>query len=98
MPENMVGMDLGSPPQNSVPNPRYRQDPFQKATVEESGRSPDEVQGLGFRRKNPYEFDPFEDQELGAAPRFTTDQDFQDTGEYDQYYHCLLYTSPSPRD
>ena len=80
--EELVGQDIGSPPQNPVP---YQRDPFEGAQVQEGTGQAYTKSNLGFGTK-PYQFDPFQDQEVGAAPKYYTEETFKETGEYDQYF------------
>ena len=87
--KSMVGQDVGSPQQNPVPNqPRYAFDPFASAEARVSMGGNTTVQrGVGFGRKmdqDPFisDFDPNKQ----FKPKFTTDEDFKKTGEYDQYW------------
>ena len=80
--EELVGQDIGSPPQNPVP---YQRDPFEGAEVQEGTGQAYTKSNLGFGTK-PYQFDPFEETTIGAAPKYYTEETFRETGEYEQYF------------
>ena len=79
MPMNdMVGQDIGAPPQNPVPKstgkPPYQQDPFQEATVTEGTGPAYQTRGVGFRTKpSAYQQDPFETPSPTYKPKYYGD-------------------------
>lgn len=74
---NMVGQDLGSPPQNPVPN-AYELDPFEGAQVQEGTGQVQTRSSLGFGRRPPqqaYLSDPFANAPRANNVQYTRPED-----------------------